>query len=127
MNDQSVTSTLTERGKRYGDFRTQATLSQTLTYVWRNHYYQTHGTDPMALPPFLVEAVEMIFHKLARAANGDPLYIDTYRDIAGFAQLAVECLQDFPGATDSVVTTSGTTHAVPAYDYSAGNAPTTPN
>jgi hypothetical protein len=48
----------------------------------------------------------MVFHKLARAANGDTLYADNYRDVAGFAQLIVENLQQFPGATDSVVTTT---------------------
>ena len=104
MNDQSVDATLNERGKRYGDFRTQATLSQTLTYVWRNHYYQTHGTDPMALPPFLVEAVEMIFHKLARAANGDPLYIDNWRDLSGYALLIIDGLKETEGATDASIT-----------------------
>ena len=106
MDNQSVDATLNERGKRYGDFRTQATLSQTLSYVWRNHYYQVHGRDPTSLPPFLNEAVEMIFHKLARAANGDPLYIDSWRDVSAYAQLIVDCLKDFPGASDSEVTTT---------------------
>ena len=106
MSNEPIASTLTERGKRYGDFRTQATLSQTLSYVWRNHYYQVHGKDPASLPPFINEGIEMIFHKLARAANGDPLFADSYRDVAGFSQLIVEALRDYPGASDSEVTTT---------------------
>lgn len=102
----SINSTLNERGERYGDFRTQATLSQTLSYVWRNHYYQVHGKDPANLPPFINEGVEMIFHKLARIANGDPLFADSYTDIAGYAQLIVDGLRSYPGATFSEVTTT---------------------
>lgn len=96
--------TLNERGKNYGDFRTQSTLSQTLSAIWKQHYYQIHPEEQ--LPPFILEAVEMIFHKLARSANGNALFIDSYRDVAGFAQLIVDSLADYPGATDSSVTTT---------------------
>ena len=36
----------------------------------------------------------MIFHKLARIANGDPTYIDSWTDIAGYAQLVVDDLNE---------------------------------
>lgn len=98
----SIQTTLNERGQTYGDFRTQATLSQTLSAIWKQHYYQTHPNEQ--IPPFVLEAVEMIFHKLARVANGNPLYADSFRDVAGFAQLVVDILATYPGATDAVVT-----------------------
>jgi hypothetical protein len=103
LNEPPVTTTLNERGKSYGNFTTQATLSQTLSMIWKQHYYQTHSNEQ--LPPFITEAVEMILHKLARAANGNPLQIDTYRDVAGYAQLIVDALQQYPGAMDTSVTT----------------------
>lgn len=35
----------------------------------------------------------MIAHKLARIMNGDPNYIDNWTDIAGYAQLVVDILE----------------------------------
>ena len=42
----------------------------------------------------------MIINKLARIKCGDPDFIDSWRDIAGYATLAVNHLQNKPGATD---------------------------
>ena len=33
------------------------------------------------------EALDMIFHKIARILNGDPNYADSWHDIAGYATL----------------------------------------
>lgn len=96
-----VASTLHQRGTTYGDFTTQATLSRTLNTIWQQHYYQLHGN--LDLPPFILEGVAMIFHKLARAANGDAKFADNYTDIAGYAQLVVDGLTTTEGATFSKV------------------------
>ena len=93
--ERSVQSTLDNRGTRYGDFRTQAALSQALSTFWKQHYYQLHPNAQ--LRPFILESIEMIFHKLARLANGDPLFIDSYRDLVGYSQLVVDALQAYPG------------------------------
>lgn len=87
----SIESTLNERGKRYGSFTNQAALSQTLKNTIMQHYFQVHGgneADP--LPAYMVESISMICHKLARIANGDPYYDDSWRDVSGFATLVVE-------------------------------------
>ena len=97
-----VASTLHQRGTTYGDFTTQATLSRTLNTIWQQHYYQLHGN--LDLPPFILEGVAMIFHKLARAANGDAKFADSYRDVAGYAQLIVDSLPSVVGSTDVTVT-----------------------
>ena len=97
-----VASTLHQRGTTYGDFTTQATLSRTLNTIWQQHYYQLHGN--LDLPPFILEGVAMIFHKLARAANGDAKFADSYRDVAGYAQLIVDSLPSVEGSTDVTVT-----------------------
>jgi hypothetical protein len=38
------------------------------------------------------EAAEMIVHKLARIVNGNPFYMDSWVDIAGYATLVVDRL-----------------------------------
>lgn len=84
---------LNERGARYGEFHNQAALSQNLRNALMQHYFYTHGKDQAPpLPPYMVEAIQMICHKLARIANGDPFYDDSWRDIGGFSQLVVEQL-----------------------------------
>ena len=88
MLDQSVTATLTERGKRYGAFTGHAEIAQQLKAVMRS-YEAKRGCD---LSPDQREALEMIAHKIARILNGDPDYADSWHDIAGYAQLVADRL-----------------------------------
>jgi hypothetical protein len=84
-----ISETLAQRGTRYGEFSKQAELSQALYQTLMRHYFTVHSkAEP--LPPYIVEALAMICHKLARIANGDPFYDDNYRDISGYSQLVVE-------------------------------------
>ena len=87
---QSVTETLKQRGSRYGEFSSHSELSQNLKITFNEHV-GNYG-QPELFTDTINEAVEMIFHKLARIANGDPTYDDNYRDIAGYAQLVVDDL-----------------------------------
>jgi hypothetical protein len=108
LEQSDVTTTLTTRGERYGNFVTQAALSQHLRNSIIQHYMQTHTEG--SLPPFVVEGITMVCHKLARIANGDPLYIDSWRDVSGFSQLVADILQTYPGASDATVTISTCTN-----------------
>lgn len=93
MND--IRTTLDERGKNYGEFRYHAALAQGLKdRFWqhvenqdkRSHFSAAH-----------IEALDMIFHKLARIGNGgNPNYADTWRDIVGYAQLVLDILEPPP-------------------------------
>ena len=40
-----------------------------------------------------IEALDMIFHKIGRIINGDPDYVDSWVDIAGYAKLVADRLQ----------------------------------
>ena len=40
------------------------------------------------------EALGMIAHKIARILNGDPEYGDSWHDIAGYAKLVEDSLND---------------------------------
>lgn len=90
--DLSVEETLKQRGKRYGSFNRHAELAQKFKHDFHSHV-QLHG-QPTEFSNSMIEAIDMIFHKLARIANGDPAYDDTWRDIAGYAQLIVDELDD---------------------------------
>lgn len=89
MSDE-ITNTLSERGSRYGNFDTHAHLSQVLKNSIMQHYFQVHGSQAQPLPAYVVEGIAMICHKLARIANGDPMYDDNWRDIAGYSKLVLD-------------------------------------
>lgn len=102
----SIDDTLNERGARYGTFTNHAELSQNLKGLILQHYFSTHGKEQAPqLPPYMVEAISMICHKLARIANGDPTYIDSWRDISAYSELVTRELATTEGATDSKVQT----------------------
>lgn len=84
----TIEVTLAERGARYGEFRHHASIAQGLKDVMRN----TAGWERLA--PDQREALEMIAHKIARALNGNPDFVDTYHDIAGYALLVEQRLNE---------------------------------
>jgi len=90
--DMSVEETLKQRGTRYGKFPEHANLSQGLKFIFDEHVKNVG--QPENFTNSMNEAVEMIMHKLARIANGDPTYDDNWRDIAGYAQLIVDEIND---------------------------------
>lgn len=96
-----INEILEERGGNYGDFHTQANLSQTLKSIVNQHYASVHGE---AMPNFMAEALAMICHKVARIANGNPLYADSWVDIAGYAQLVVDILDKSKQPTTTTIT-----------------------
>lgn len=85
----SVEATLQERGSRYGPFSGHAAATQDLKGIIRDNliensaYQLLPGRDKAVVD----EALEMIAHKIGRIVNGDPVYDDNWRDIAGYAQL----------------------------------------
>jgi len=76
-----VDDTVTQRGERYGLFADGAIIMQDLKAVMR----ATSGWE--RLTPSQREALEMIQHKIGRVLNGDPMYDDSWRDIAGYSTL----------------------------------------
>lgn len=80
---EDIQATLTERGKRYGEFRDHARITQNLKREMRD------APKWERLSCLHQEALEMIAHKIGRILNGDPDYDDSWRDIAGYAQLVV--------------------------------------
>ena len=82
----SIDAVLTERGSRYGNFEDHARITQALKYEIRQGDSFTKMEDDM------VEALDMIAHKIGRIVNGDPRYADSWVDIAGYAKLVADRL-----------------------------------
>lgn len=78
--------TLKERGNRYGDFHGHAVVTQAIKAAMeKSKNWDTLSDDKR-------EALEMIAHEIGRVLNGDPEYVDSWHDIAGYAQLVEEAV-----------------------------------
>jgi hypothetical protein len=89
-----ITTTLQERGQRYGKFTGHARITQRLKAVARAEWKLRlmSGDVTRSMKPDQQEALDMIFHKIGRIMNGDPDYADSWHDIAGYAQLVADRL-----------------------------------
>ena len=85
----NIDQTLSERGTRYGEFASHAAVSQRLKQMAR---FELSYRDKI-LADDQLEALDMIFHKIARIINGDPDYADSWVDIAGYATLVANRLE----------------------------------
>ena len=87
-----TTEILKERGKRYGRFDGHANVTQRLKGVIAGELHIRRKE----LANDQQEALDMICHKIGRIINGDANYEDSWRDIAGYAQLVADRLLE-PG------------------------------
>jgi hypothetical protein len=83
-----IEDVLLQRGDRYGHFVGVATISQNLKYLINTALQERDKK----LPVEQIEALDMICNKLARILNGDNNYVDSWLDIAGYAQLVADRL-----------------------------------
>jgi hypothetical protein len=93
----NLEQTLTERGARYGNFTSHARVTQDLKRVIDDHMpigRSVNGEWIRFLQPDQAEALDMIAHKIGRILAGDPNYADAWHDIAGYAQLVANRLND---------------------------------
>lgn len=96
---EDIRKILAERGQTHGDFSNQAECAQDLKkafYLWAMHN---------KLTPYMKEAVDMILHKLARAATGDPFVQDHWDDIAGYATLVSDRVARKPAPRPTITET----------------------
>lgn len=94
---EGIDAVLEERGKRYGEFKGHAKITQELKGVMAN------CDNWSKLSHSQKEALEMIAHKIGRILNGDPNYADNWVDIGGYSQLIVKELEN---AVDTTTTSS---------------------
>lgn len=87
-----VEVTLAARAQTYGDFKDIAYLSQSMQAIMRR------ARNWEALPNDMREALQTIASKIARILNGDPEYLDSWHDIAGYARLVENRLREGGGS-----------------------------
>jgi hypothetical protein len=83
----TLTTTLSERGARYGTFVGHAKVTQDLKSIMHTHAGWQKLADDQK------ESLEMVAHKIGRILNGDPNYDDSWVDIAGYTKLVADRLQ----------------------------------
>lgn len=83
-----INATLAERDKRYGCFEGHAQI----TIALKHRMEMANGWHSLSCSQ--QEALHMIAHKIGRILNGDPNYADSWIDIAGYAQLVANALEE---------------------------------
>lgn len=80
---------LEERGSNYGAFSGHAEVTQELKRVLRGFLDENSRFRELSYKDanVVLEALDMITHKMGRIVNGDPLFEDSWVDIAGYASL----------------------------------------
>jgi hypothetical protein len=84
----NIQDILNARESTYGKFSSHAEITQRLKAEMRetpNWEQLTHSQR---------EALEMVAHKIGRILNGNPNYVDSWVDIAGYTQLVIAELND---------------------------------
>jgi hypothetical protein len=96
--DNGIDGTLAERGKCYGSFNGQARIAQEIKTAMRLSPNWTR------LSPCMMEALEMIAHKIGRILNGNINHKDSWHDIVGYAKLIDDTLSDIPSDSGNYIT-----------------------
>lgn len=86
--ETDIKDILIERGSRYGEFKRHALITMSLKRTV--DFYGDQLSDDQR------EALHMIVHKMGRILNGDPNYVDSWVDIAGYAKLVADRLEKEP-------------------------------
>ncbi len=89
---------LDHRGNTHGDFEHGAVISQRLKCAL------AAGASWDAMDVVQREALEAVVGKLARIVAGDPYFLDHYRDVIGYTQLAMNYTAKQSQATDVAIT-----------------------
>lgn len=85
-----IDALLDERGKTHGDFEAHARITQNIKAMM----YGDDAVDPADLNDMQREALDMIAHKLGRILAGNPNFKDHWDDIAGYARLVSQRIND---------------------------------
>lgn len=87
-----IDALLDERGAVYAGYGKFADLAEVVQRFKESLHYSLIARDKR-LAADQQESLEMIFHKVARIINGDADYVDSWKDIAGYATLVSDRLE----------------------------------
>lgn len=88
IQQPNITTTLQERGNRYGSFFDHANIAQNTKNYWQDMPGWARMKNDQR------QALEVIADKIARILNGDPNYVDNWHDIQGYAKLVEDRLNE---------------------------------
>jgi hypothetical protein len=88
-NATNVDTILDKRAEQYGSFMASANVAIRLKGVMHNAIAQ----QDLHLAPDQLLALDMIAVKVSRILTGNPSYLDSWLDIAGYAKLVADRLQ----------------------------------
>lgn len=83
-----IENILAERQQRYGGFWNQAFFAEALQRIMQGAPNWTRMSHDQR------QSLLMQAHKQARILTGDPNYIDSWRDVEGYARLVADRLED---------------------------------
>jgi len=83
----NLATTLEQRHAKYGSYQNNARVTQAIMDILMT------GENAQALSAAHKETLHMVAHKMSRIVNGDPMYEDSWFDIAGYAQRMLEIIQ----------------------------------
>ncbi len=84
MSEQNMQQLLNERGKRYGEYREHARITQAIKRAMADSPNWGILSDDKR------ETLDMLAHKLGRILNGDPEYEDSWIDCVGYITLTLQ-------------------------------------
>lgn len=96
MTTTNVAQVLQERRNTHGDFKDHARVTQDLKTLINSRINNKPSTSPTFPPPTLSmrESLDMIAHKIGRILAGNPYTKDHWVDIAGYATLVANQLDE---------------------------------
>jgi poly-gamma-glutamate capsule biosynthesis protein CapA/YwtB (metallophosphatase superfamily) len=86
----NIQETLTQRGKTHGKFEVHAEVTQRMKTLIVSHCNLEQPTRNYIMD----EALDMIAHKIGRIVAGNPYTKDHWVDIAGYATLVANTLEE---------------------------------
>jgi uncharacterized protein YdhG (YjbR/CyaY superfamily) len=84
-----VGKVLDARAEQYGSFMQSSDTTVRIKGIMHNAV----ARNELHLYPDQLQALDMIATKISRIVNGDPNYVDSWTDIAGYATLVADRLQ----------------------------------
>ena len=83
-----IKDTLAAREGQYGQYKVVGQISQDIKKIMQE------SPNYRMMPAFMRESLDLIANKMARILNGNYYYDDSWRDISGYATLAVIEIED---------------------------------
>lgn len=91
MMTDTVSEITTRRGSVYGPFLHNAIVAQAIKDAMHNiPDPDNEGSLWAKLPHDVRESLDLIALKISRIVTGDPLYLDNWDDIGGYAKIVAD-------------------------------------